>query len=104
MDKFPIPLKNGSAATVLPQIGDTAAVWANHRFLVHLSTGIAWEVFSATVKEALILSDAVTRLKLDRESLRIQSGQCVFTFNEHFQVRQRQLEPHSELSDEYLCD
>jgi len=103
-DKFAIPLKNGWTATVLLQFGDTAAVCANHQLLVHTSTDIAWEDFSATVKEPLIPPNAVTRLKRDWESLQIKSGYCVVTFNEHFQVLQLQLEPHSPLSDECLRD
>ena len=70
-DEYGIPLTNGRATAAMLQFHDKAAVWANHHFPVHASAGVAWEDFSAAVKEAFIRSDSVTRLKWDWESLRI---------------------------------
>ena len=64
-DECGIPLTTGWAAATLLQFDDNAAVWANHWFPAHASADIAWEDFSAAVKEAFIPPDAVTRLKRD---------------------------------------
>jgi hypothetical protein len=77
-------LTNGWVAAALLQFRDKAAVWANHWSPAHASAGIAWEDFSATVKEAFIHPDAVTRLKRDWESPRIKGGKRVSAFNERF--------------------
>jgi hypothetical protein len=71
---------------------------------VHASTGIAWEDFSATVREVFIPPDTVNRLKLDWELLQIKGGEHVSACDERFRVLRRQLEPHVPLSDERLRD
>jgi hypothetical protein len=103
-DEFGIPLTNGWAAAALLKFRDKGAVWANHRFPVHASTGIAWEDFSATVREAFIPPDTVNRPKLDWELLQIKGGERVSAWDERFRVLRRQLEPHVPLSDECLRD
>jgi hypothetical protein len=65
-------LTEGWAAAALLQFRDKAAVWGNHRFPAHTSAGVAWEDFSAAVKEAFIPPEALTRLKRDWESLCIK--------------------------------
>jgi hypothetical protein len=69
-----ILLTEGWATAALLQFRDKAAVWGNHRFPGHTSAGVAWEDFSAAVKEAFIPPDALTRLKRDWESLCIRGG------------------------------
>jgi hypothetical protein len=83
---------------------DKTAVWANHGFLVHASAGVAWEDFSAAVKEAFIPPDAVTRLKQDWESLCMKGGERASSFDEGFRVLRHQLEPHAPLSVKLLRD
>jgi len=85
-DESGIPLTNGWAAMALLQFRKKAAVWANHRFLAHASAGVAWEDFSAAVKEAFIPPNAVTRLNWDWELLRIKGGGSVSGFNVCFGV------------------
>ena len=99
-----IPLTTGWAAVALLQFRDKAAVWANHQFPAHASAGVAWEDFSAAVKEAFIPPDAVTRLEQDWESLWNKRGERVSAFNERFKVLQHQLGPHAPLPDECLRD
>jgi hypothetical protein len=66
------------------QFYDKVAVWANHRFPAYATTTVTWEDFSTAVKEAFIPPDAVTRLKHNWESLGIEGGERVSTFNECF--------------------
>jgi len=101
-DKCGILLTNGWAAAAFLQFRGKAAVRANHRFPAHASAGLAWEDFSATVKEAFIPPDALTRLERDWESLPVKVGQRVSAFNEHFRVFRHQLEPHAPPSNECL--
>jgi hypothetical protein len=84
--EYAMPLTNGWAAAALLQFRDQVAVWANHWFPAHPSAGVAWEDFSATVKEAFIPPDAVSRLKQDWQSLRIKVGERVSALNEPFRV------------------
>jgi hypothetical protein len=103
-DECGIPLTNSWAVAALLQVRDMAAVWANHQFPAHASAGVAWEDFSAAVKEAFIPPDAVTRLKRNGESLYIKGGKHVSGFNECFRVLRHQLDPHAPLCDERLRD
>jgi hypothetical protein len=103
-DECGIHLRNGWAVAALLQFRDKAAVWANHRFLLDPSAGVAWEDFSAAVKEAFIPPDTVTRLKWDWDSFCMKGGERVSAFNERFRVLRHQLEPHAPLCDERLRD
>ena len=85
-DECGIPLIHGWAAAALLQLCDKAAVWANHRFPAHASAGIAWEDFSAAVKQVFIPPDAVTRLKQDWGLLSMKGDEHVSAFNERFRV------------------
>ena len=99
-----IPLTDGWAAVALLLLCDKAWVWDNHRFPAHGSAGVAWEHFSAGVRETVIPPNAVTWSIWDWERLQINSGKCVSTFNEHVWELRHQLEPHAPLSDECLRD
>ena len=50
------------ADAALLQFHDDALVLGNHRFPAQAHAGVAWEDFSAAVKEAFIPPDAVPRL------------------------------------------
>ena len=64
-----ILFKDGWADIVLLSIRINIAVCANHCLLVLASAGIPWEDFSAPGKEVCMALSAVTRLKLDCESV-----------------------------------
>jgi len=76
-----ISLTMSWTAAALVQFHDNPAVWANHGFPADASAGVAWDDFSAAVKEALIPHNAVTRLKQSVESLCINGGKCGSTIN-----------------------
>jgi hypothetical protein len=77
-------MTNGWGAAAALQFRDKAAVWANHCFPAYASTGVRWEDFSGTVKEAFIPPDAVTWLKGNGESLQINGGEGVSALNKRF--------------------
>jgi hypothetical protein len=98
-DECGILMTNSWAAVALLHFRDKAAVWANHNFPVYACADVTWEDFSATVKEAFIPPDAVTRLKRNWESLGIKGGKHMSAFNQCFQLLRHKLEPHVPLFD-----
>jgi len=104
MDECPIPLPTGWLPTALHQFCDTSVVWANWRFPVHTSAGVAWDDISAAVRVGFIPLDAMTRLKREWEYLQIYGGKCVSTDNECFWLLRHELEIHVQLSNKRICD
>lgn len=83
--------------------GDSAVNWANQRY-PRDTLKVSWDDFSNAMRAEFIPPNALSKLRVEWDQLRIGRSEKVSTFNTRFNALRAQLDPYSPLSQAQLLE
>ena len=83
--------------------GDSAVNWANQRYPED-TLKVSWDEFSKAMRAEFIPPNALTKLRVEWDQLRIGRSEKVSTFNARFNALRAQLDPYSPSSQAQLLE